>query len=595
MTVEFTYTEADFVNAFGSVSRSGSSVTYNELLNTSVTRMGKRVAQTQVNGGETFEFYLEANKAGLPGFTHAKYSSNPTFNTTIDPSMPEHIKQPQQTAAQAAANIWYLRWEDKNTADPGFDADFNDVVVVVRVNGDRDGDGLWDDWETNGIDMDGDGNVDLALNAPPFNADPDHKDVYLELDYMKAADHDHKPLVDPGCNFATAPTSAACGNTTVARLIQAFANAPGGGIRLHVDTGPGTPFDLSNGDPLGGGTAIPEVTQVLRPIDGPLAGANNDFYDLKAVAFSGAGARRFIFHYGILAHEFSNCAAFDSTNTVCTAATTALNCATGNAEGGPDGANDFIVALSTSCSAANATPSVLLPKQIGSIMHELGHTLGLGHGGRPGNVWDDTGYKPNYPSVMNYDYQLTGLGTTVSGAVYTGGTFDYSRAALIDLPEGNLLESAGVGPALWNPDLQVIYWDTTSGSAVQHIARGGGGSTGTCRAPSKRRPSRRSTSTATRSRRRCSAARTTGGTWSTRSRAAPAWRTGIATSRHLRAWSCRSRACSRTRSARSRSATASTMTATASSTRASTRTATGSPTASTPAPRARARTPGCPS
>jgi hypothetical protein len=44
--------------------------------------------------------------------------SNPAFNTTIDPSMPERIRQPQQTADQMAGNIWVLRWEDKNTADP---------------------------------------------------------------------------------------------------------------------------------------------------------------------------------------------------------------------------------------------------------------------------------------------------------------------------------------------------------------------------------------------------------------------------------------------------------------------------------------------
>jgi hypothetical protein len=31
------------------------------------------------------------------------------------------------------------------------------------------------------------------------------------------------------------------------------------------------------------------------------------------------------------------------------------------------------------------------------FMHELGHTLGLGHGGL-----DDIQGKPNYPSIMNY-------------------------------------------------------------------------------------------------------------------------------------------------------------------------------------------------
>jgi len=80
MTIEFSYTEADFVNAFGLVRRSGGSPVYTELLNTSTTRIGRRVLQTQVTAGQNIEFYLEANKAGLPGFTHAFYSSNPAFN-----------------------------------------------------------------------------------------------------------------------------------------------------------------------------------------------------------------------------------------------------------------------------------------------------------------------------------------------------------------------------------------------------------------------------------------------------------------------------------------------------------------------------------
>lgn len=43
-------------------------------------------------------------------------------------------------------------------------------------------------------------------------------------------------------------------------------------------------------------------------------------------------------------------------------------------------------------------------------MHELGHSLGLGHGGTAPNpdgenVWDDQNYKPNYHSIMNYLYR----------------------------------------------------------------------------------------------------------------------------------------------------------------------------------------------
>ena len=42
--------------------------------------------------------------------------------------------------------------------------------------------------------------------------------------------------------------------------------------------------------------------------------------------------------------------------------------------------------------------------QAATIMHEFGHILGLRHGGD-----EDQNYKPNYYSIMNYMYQLSGL------------------------------------------------------------------------------------------------------------------------------------------------------------------------------------------
>jgi hypothetical protein len=48
----------------------------------------------------------------------------------------------------------------------------------------------------------------------------------------------------------------------------------------------------------------------------------------------------------------------------------------------------------------------LINYQAGTIMHEFGHNLGLRHGGN-----ENTNYKPNYLSVMNYHYQLRGMPT----------------------------------------------------------------------------------------------------------------------------------------------------------------------------------------
>src|SRR5262249_18061817 len=68
------------------------------------------------------------------------------------------------------------------------------------------------------------------------------------------------------------------------------------------------------------------------------------------------------------------------------------------------------------------------------FMHELGHNMGLGHGGG-----DGVNRKPNYYSVMNYNYGQDGL--------YIGGNFghfDYSPSVVPALDENHLNELTGV-------------------------------------------------------------------------------------------------------------------------------------------------------
>ena len=78
-------------------------------------------------------------------------------------------------------------------------------------------------------------------------------------------------------------------------------------------------------------------------------------------------------------------------------------------------------------------------QQAGTLMHEMGHTLMLTHGGARGNP----NCAPNYLSVMNYLFQLRGL---QHGAL----DVDYSGAKLGPLFEDSLFEVDGLdGPQLY--------------------------------------------------------------------------------------------------------------------------------------------------
>ncbi len=77
-----------------------------------------------------------------------------------------------------------------------------------------------------------------------------------------------------------------------------------------------------------------------------------------------------------------------------------------------------------------------LDEQEGTIMHELGHNLGLQHGGYNSNL----NCKPNYPSVMDYNYQLS---------VLVSRPLDYSSGSQPSLVQGSISESSGIGLSGW--------------------------------------------------------------------------------------------------------------------------------------------------
>jgi PKD repeat protein len=253
---------------------------------------------------------------------------------------------------------------------------------------DTDGDGLLDGWELcgyNGVDL------------PAMGANPLKKDIFVEIDYM----------VDQGiCLFG----HCAFGYThkpkpeAIEKVVQAFANAPvsnpdlSTGIVLHVQ--------VSN--------EIPHQ-DTLQPIGQTWDWSG--FNKIKNYPGNFDSNRAKIFHYAIFAHDLGG------------------NLRGNNIPPGTSGlantpGSDLIVSLGTGWSDGGS-----VNEQAGTFMHELGHNLGLRHGGD-----DDQNFEPNYLSVMNYSFQTNGLIFKADD-----GLLDYSRFGNIPpLNEEHLNETVGL-------------------------------------------------------------------------------------------------------------------------------------------------------
>ena len=244
-------------------------------------------------------------------------------------------------------------------------------------NPDTDGDGIRDGDELFGT-ADG-------LDLPAMGAWPVIKDIFIECDWFAGQ------FIGRFRDYRPTPAS-------VQRVENAFASAPvpnpyngPTGISIHLDYGQGGPF--SGGNQLPGNPAF--IT------------FDNDFNAYKAVHFD--PRRKRYFHYAIFASRYNS----------------STNGSSGVAEINGD---DFMVTMVNYNSNYN---------QSQTILHELGHNLGLRHGG-----FENRNYKPNYNSVMNYRHQFPGA--DVNGDTFGDGVLDFSSGLNADIDENAIFEPAGV-------------------------------------------------------------------------------------------------------------------------------------------------------
>ena len=81
--------------------------------------------------------------------------------------------------------------------------------------------------------------------------------------------------------------------------------------------------------------------------------------------------------------------------------------------------------------------------ETGTFVHELGHNLGLRHGGLDNNATDrNETYKPNQRSSMNYRFQIGGVST--DSDFVTNDVHTYSMGMLNTLDETQVNESIGI-------------------------------------------------------------------------------------------------------------------------------------------------------
>jgi hypothetical protein len=298
--------------------------------------------------------------------------------------------------------------------------------------GDTDGDGACDNWELAGtLDIDyGGSTYSFDYNCNPVCVDPSRPDILLEIDY-----------------FGTAPNAA-----VLSDIITYFDN---NGYTLHIDATEAVPAIADN------------ILNVWKDPTTDNTTALDSYKEVKESYFGHDASARYTTNKGKAQREVYHYMLFGTT--------IKQHYDLGSSGYGEIIGNDAVVSLG---SFTDLSP---YNKQKGTIMHELGHNLGLNHGGGTSSLspvtWIPdykTNCKPNYLSPMSYTRQfpnplnllpsdLTGWSASYS----TGDKLLHMSGSNSDLDNDVLNETDGLKTAsAVIGDIQIAWGITSGGSRI---------------------------------------------------------------------------------------------------------------------------------
>lgn len=273
--------------------------------------------------------------------------------------------------------------------------------------GDSDGDGLCDEWEVAGVDFDEDAVPDLTLPGATVG----RRDLYVELDTMEkgigAAGVDPRPA-----------------KSALDEVRRAFAAAPGGGVNLRwMGEVPGDAF----------GERLPALPRT--EVDTRRPGGFDDLQDFRYGSdaatcdgffgtdedrsafdcFARLGARDLTVRYVAAVYDGTR----DGEPTDAAGSAASPRAAIVSMASMSDAALRAAAAGDSACLTAQSCYDVSFSY---TLMHELGHMLGLRHGG----AGDEPHANPAHLSVMSHSYASAGALTPLDYARDGGIVLDES-------------------------------------------------------------------------------------------------------------------------------------------------------------------------